>query len=136
MEKIVAQTTAQKVLSEATGENIGTVKVKQLMKFNLLRCNDKGRITAESLEELAERPIYETLPAKEVLNTRAYVAIAISGENLDHSLVLSEKNSRDEALNELKRRGRSLAPQEELSGWWQIEELKLEHLIAENAVLL
>ncbi len=134
--QIVSRAYAAQTLSASTGDTIAKGKMDTLIKYGVLSTNAKGRVLADSVSELEKLPNYELVSADDLQTAQALAAVAISGEKLTQSLILSSSNGRINALNELKRRGRVLAPQEEVSGWWQISDSSLDRLIAENSVLL
>lgn len=135
-DKIISREVAARTLAEATGDTFSKEKIQKMIKYKVLSTNEKGRVLASGVEKLKQLPIYTLASPAELQTNRVFAAVAISGKDLTQSLILSTPNGRADALNELKLRGRSLTPQEEVSGWWQMADSSLDRLIAENSVLL
>lgn len=127
---------ASAALSQSTGDKVGKDKIETLKRFGLLPLDERDRILSSGVKNLAELPNYQLASAAQLKAHRLFPVVSITSQELEQSLTLSKHNGRDEALEELSRKGRTLAPDEEVSGWWQIEQSNLDRLIANESVLL
>ena len=112
---------ASAALSQSTGDKVGKDKIETLKRFGFLPLDERDRILSSGVKNLAELPNYQLASAAQLKAHRLFPAVSITSQELEQSLTLSKHNGR---------------PDEEVSGWWQIEQSNLDRLIANESVLL